>query len=306
MRTLVSLENLTRDQWRRERMRGIGSSSAASALGISPFKSALQLWCELTGITEPANLDDNESVEWGTILEDPVAEKYHRVTQRNISRPTAIYQHDQYDWMIGNPDRFIEGDPRGLGVLEVKTTGAFRAKDWEDEPPAYYQVQLQHLLAVTGATWGSFAVLIGGQKFRWQDQVRNERFIEFLIEREADFWDMVVRGERPDPDDSESSRRALDLLYPTEQPAKMVALPAEALDWSRELTEAKELIRRGEDMKRHAENNIKAAIGDAEIAVFADGTGYSWKTQERAEYTVKASSVRVFREYKHKKGAVTL
>lgn len=301
MRTLISLEGLSHEDWLVHRKRGIGSSTAPAAIGVSPWVSPLECWTDLVGLND--RKIESEAMEWGTTLEPVIADKYQAVTGRNIVRPTAIYQHDEHDFMIGNPDRFIEGDERGLGVLEIKTTGAFHASDWESEPPLHYQVQLQHLLAVTGATWGSFAVLIGGQKFRWQDQVRNEQFIQWLIKKETDFWQKVVSGEPPRPDDSESSRRALELLYPVAQPDKTVALPADADAWAAQLAEAKAAIKKAEELKRQAENNIKAAIGDAEMGVFPDGSGYKWANVHKDSYVVKASDIRVLREFKVRKAA---
>ena len=46
---LVKTISLDREQWLEVRRGGIGSSDAAAAVGLHPYKSPLQLWMEKTG-----------------------------------------------------------------------------------------------------------------------------------------------------------------------------------------------------------------------------------------------------------------
>lgn len=46
---LVDTKKLDRGQWLEVRQGGIGSSDAAAAVGLSPYKSQLELWLEKTG-----------------------------------------------------------------------------------------------------------------------------------------------------------------------------------------------------------------------------------------------------------------
>jgi predicted phage-related endonuclease len=45
---LVSTKDLSRTDWLNVRKRGIGSSDAATAIGLNPYKSQLELWLEKT------------------------------------------------------------------------------------------------------------------------------------------------------------------------------------------------------------------------------------------------------------------
>lgn len=45
---LVKTKTLTRDEWLTVRKHGIGSSDAAAVVGLSPYKSQLELWMEKT------------------------------------------------------------------------------------------------------------------------------------------------------------------------------------------------------------------------------------------------------------------
>ncbi len=46
MKKIISTENLSYEEWLGLRKTGIGGSDAAVILGISPFKSTLELWNE--------------------------------------------------------------------------------------------------------------------------------------------------------------------------------------------------------------------------------------------------------------------
>lgn len=54
-----------RKEWLKARQKGIGGSDAASILGISPWKTNVQLWEEKTGITEPEDISEKEVVRFG-------------------------------------------------------------------------------------------------------------------------------------------------------------------------------------------------------------------------------------------------
>ena len=241
-------------------------------------------------------------MEFGQLLEPVIADKYAKVTGRDLTIPDAIYQHDSYDWMIGNPDRLFN-DGKEDGVLEIKTTGAFHAADWTEEPPVHYQIQLQHLLAICGLARGSFAVLIGGQKFHWRDVERNDRFISLLIEKEEQFWDCVQRDIPPPVDASKSTAEALARLYAApDESAEPVMLGLEFIDMADRRRELLSAIKDAETELLGINNAIKAALGDSVFGYLPDGSGFSWKMQHRESYTVSSADYRVLREVKAKKG----
>src|SRR3954468_20704496 len=77
---LVKTTDLTRDDWLQVRKGGIGSSDAATACGLNPYKSALELWMEKTqrdaGLPKVDPNDDASPMYWGTLLEHIVAAQY--------------------------------------------------------------------------------------------------------------------------------------------------------------------------------------------------------------------------------------
>ena len=214
---LVSTKGMSREEWLSVRGNGIGSSDAAAAVGISPYKSSLELWLEKTERQPAPDLSANDAVFWGTALEHIIANVYAERTGAKVRKLNSVLQHPRYLFMLANLDRVVQHPTDGNGILEVKTAGLHSAQFWEEGVPDSYQCQVLHQLAVTGKEWCDVAVLIGGQDFRIYRVVRDDAKIADLIQREDKFWQCVEQDIPPPVDGSESSGRALASMYPSDQ-----------------------------------------------------------------------------------------
>lgn len=279
---LVSTKDMSRDEWLDVRKQGIGASEAATAIGINPYQSQLELWMIKTGRITAANDDPFTSpvnpMYWGNVLEPIVAEHYTRQTGRKVRRVNAVLQHPDKDksWMLANLDYAVVGCS-DVQVLECKTAGEFGARLWKEGVPDYYQCQVQHQLAITGKQTADVAVLICGQEFRVYRIERDDELIAELIELEREFWSYVETDTPPPADGSEASARALRALYPKDY-GKTIDLSNDPI-----MTEAfGELInvRSSLDSLTKQEATLKQFIQqsmeDASRAVFKHGT-VSWK-----------------------------
>lgn len=297
----ITIRRTTREAWLRERAKGLGASDAPIVLGQSPWCDPLMLYLRKRGMAP--ELEESEAMRWGNILEPIVAREFRSATGRKVVNPggsagKVIFVSERHPFALATLDRIQHDEHKpGPGVLELKTTSGFRADDWDDQPPLHYQIQVQHQLAVTGFQWGSLAVLIGGNKFRWFDVARNDRFIDAMLAKEAAFWHHVQAGQPPEPDGSASSAKALELLYPTDD-GETVALPPEAVEWDRRIEEIRTQAKALEEEERALKDRIKAAIGGASYGALPGGGRYSWKTIERAAHEVKASSFRQLKRVK--------
>ena len=121
---LVDTRTLDRQQWLSVRQGGIGSSDAAAAVGLCPYKSQLELWMEKIGRTPaedaPPGMDDPRY--WGTLLEPYVAVAYSQQTGRKVRKVNAVLQHPTFPYMLANIDREVVGCPE-VQILECKTAG---------------------------------------------------------------------------------------------------------------------------------------------------------------------------------------
>lgn len=284
--------------WLETRRTGIGGSEAAAVLGLCPWLTPYALWAQKTGLIDPP-ARESILMEWGKKLEPLVAEAYAQETGRKLLNygEFHVFRNSRHPFLVCTADRGIREIPgkSGKGILEIKTTNAFRAHDWDEEVPPVCRIQIQHNLLVTDRSWGSAAVLIGGSDFRWVDAERDNNFCRLLLEKEEEFWDLVQKGEPPDVDGSEVTTEALRRLYPTDN-GLSVKLPDEALIWDRHYREAQEIIDYWEKVKNEIRNRLVAAMGEASIGVLPDGGGaYSYKLVHKKEYTVPPKDYRMLR-----------
>ena len=214
---LVSTRDMPRESWLDVRRRGIGSSDAAAAVGLSPYQSQLELWMHKTGKADLLpSVDPNDEASplyWGTLLEPIVAAHYTKRTGRRVRRVNAVLGHPRIPWMLANIDREVVGAP-DVQILECKTAGIHGARLWKDGVPEYVQLQVMHQLAVTGKQAADVAVLIGGQELQIYRIERNDAMIAQLIALEEQFWGWVQREVQPPADASDSADLALRCLYP--------------------------------------------------------------------------------------------
>jgi predicted phage-related endonuclease len=258
----------------------------------------MQLFAEKLEMVEPDA--SSEAMRWGQILEGPLAEHYATETGRRLHDPGryTLRRARAVPFMVATLDREIvlAGEKPVPAPLEIKTTAGYGFDAWNDEPPIYVLIQVQHQLAVTGWAWASVAVLLGGRTFRWYDVPRHDAFIAKLIEAEAVFYDQLRTKTMPTVDGSQATRDVLRALYPKEISGLVVNLPGEAAEWDTRRLEAIAEIRSWEGVKAEAENKLKAALGEAEIGVLPNGmTTYTYKASERAGYTVQPTVVRTLR-----------
>lgn len=287
----------SRADWLRERRHGIGASDSAALYGESPWQSPLSLWAEKRGLTAPI---DEASVpayiRWGLKLEPLIASAFAEDTGREvIDIPPYTIERD-----MAHPEILATLDRRqrtavGIGVLELKSTNQFARKQWDEGVPLYYQIQVQHQLAVTGAAYASVAVLIGGSEFLWCDVPRNDEFIADLRRRVVEFWGMVLADVAPAPDATEATKNALRAIFPKEASPELVPLTADAVAWDEKRLQGKSMIEQGVKLVDEAEAHLKMAIGDALGAVLPNQVIYTWKQQTRKPHTVAGSTFRVLR-----------
>ncbi|WP_206198528.1 YqaJ viral recombinase family nuclease [Zoogloea dura] len=277
---LVKTNNLTRDQWLNVRRQGIGSSDAAAAVGLNPYKSPLELWLEKTGRdAELPRIDPSDETSptyWGTLLEPIVAAHYTKRSGNKVRKVNAVLQHPEHAWMLANIDREIVGTS-DVQILECKTAGIHGSRLWRDGVPEYVQLQVMHQLAVTGKQAADVAVLLGGQELQIHRIERDETVIAQLIELEAQFWAHVEADEAPPADGSESADRALRALYPQDS--------GRVLDFTgdmemsalfSDLVAVRKVLEDQGDQEAQLRQRIQERMGDATRALFETGD-VTWK-----------------------------
>ena len=277
---LVRTRDLSRDEWLTVRRQGIGSSDAAAAVGLNPYKSQLQLWMEKTGrdgalpVVDPN--DDQSPMYWGTLLEPIVAAHYTRRSGHRVRRVNAVLQHPEHSWMLANIDREVVG-ASDVQILECKTAGIHGARLWRDGVPEYVQLQVMHQLAVTGKQAADVAVLLGGQELQVFRIERDDTLIAQLVALEQQFWGYVERDQQPPADGSASAELALRCLYPRDSGTTLdFSTDLEMSGVFSDLLAVREVITTQTALESQLKQRIQQRMGEATRAVFEIGE-VSWK-----------------------------
>ena len=277
---LVRTQDLSRDEWLTVRRQGIGSSDAAAAVGLNPYKSQLQLWMEKTGrdgalpVVDPN--DDQSPMYWGTLLEPIVAAHYTRRSGHRVRRVNAVLQHPEHSWMLANIDREVVG-ASDVQILECKTAGIHGARLWRDGVPEYVQLQVMHQLAVTGKQAADVAVLLGGQELQVFRIERDDTLIAQLVVLEQQFWGYVERDQQPPADGSASAELALRCLYPRDSGTTLdFSTDLEMSGVFSDLLAVREVITTQTALESQLKQRIQQRMGEATRAVFEIGE-VSWK-----------------------------
>lgn len=152
-KVLVSTENLTEQEWLAYRRRGIGGSDVAAIFGISPFRTARDLYDDKLNIASAADDAGNwVALEMGHLLEPLVARIFAKKTGLEVFQIKKMFQHPQYPFMLADVDYFVRLPNGKIAILEIKTTN-YNAKDhwWKDGEecvPVYYETQGRHYMTV--------------------------------------------------------------------------------------------------------------------------------------------------------------
>jgi len=279
------------------RRKFIGASDSPAILGCGyADQSPITVWeSKVYGVYSQ---EETDRMAIGAMMEDSLRQIFSWKTKLQCVPCFKSRIHKTIPWLGCSPDGLAFSEPGDfLGPVELKNPSYFERADWadEDHPPLKFQIQVQHQLAVMDCEYGYLFGLIGGNEPVVRKIKRDDRFIEALIERLAEFWGYVQRRELPPVDPSEATSRALSRIFPVDD-GETVQLPDEADEWAAILDKAKAVKASAENSIDGASNSIKALIGNATCGITPSGIKYTWKRQERKAREVKASSYRVLRK----------
>ena len=295
MKKLVSTLNLPHEEWLAYRKKGIGGSDAGAVAGLNPFASPMSVYQDK--VSDSVSDIDNESMRQGRDLEDYVARRFMEASGLKVRRSNAMYQHEEYPFMLADIDRMVVGENAGL---ECKTASAYSADKWKDgEIPAHYLIQCHHYMAVLGADHWYLAVVLLGKEFKYTRIDRDEELIANLIAIESDFWNShVVPKIMPEPDGSKACDEILEQYFHITR--KDSAIPLIGFD--RKLERREEitgLIKKLEQEQNQIDQEIKLYMKDNEIA-FNDRYRITWASVNTARLDtkrIKAEKPEVYRDF---------
>lgn len=296
---LVKTNDLSHEEWLEARKLGITGTDLGGLTGISKYSTPIKVYLDKIGELEP--IEDNEAMYWGRVMEDVIAKEFQSRNNFRINKVNAILKHLDYEWALGNIDRLLTNEKGEKGILEIKTVSEYGKDAWnEEEVPPQYMVQLQWYMFVSGATFGYFAALIGGNKYVQKYVERDEELINMLVDIANDFWENNVKKKVPPlVDGSDASTDLLKTLYPESIEGTEIQLPDEALDLIEKREQLKEQSKELDENIKECENKLKDLLKNNEVGVVGDKK-VIWKTYSRTNLDskkFKAEQQELFKKY---------
>ena len=314
----------------------ITATRFATILGLNPWSTAFEMWCEITKTYQKPFEDTIYTIAGKTI--EPKQIEYMRTAygMYNLKTPTDIYGPDYFKKTWGDffRDREVVGgmwdsllvDENGKpeAVLEFKTTK--RAEDWAKDVPEYYALQAAlyaYLLNVDD-------VIMVASFLDTKDYEHPENFVpganntitvEFKVsERYPNFgklvalaqlwWDEhIVTGISPDYDEKEDAEILKALRTNSLSPDTNIdALIAEAEGLKAELETVYASVSDKEKRLKAVTEQIKQALVGAfrpnDVAVEHKGGQYLWSVSKTESYELDKEAIKadgLFDKYSRKK-----
>jgi putative phage-type endonuclease len=255
--------------WLAERRTYIGGSDIGCILGLSKYKSALDIYLSKTSdINDEAT---SEAAHWGNLLEDVIASEYAARSGNVVTRASGLLRHKEHSFIACNIDRWVTARDGTKYVLECKTAGFLKAREWgevgSDQIPENYLMQVAYYSAICNVEKVDIAVLIGGQELRIYTYVKNEELENKLILAACAFWNnYVLKGIAP----SASFSGDINNLYPKSN-GSVIGADRETILEVEALKQLKEQEKMLITQKVSLESKIKACIGEHEGLIDEDG-----------------------------------
>lgn len=178
------------EEWLDLRKTMIGASDAPIIMGMSPYKTALQLW------REKLDLDEGYQTEYmrrGLMLED--AARVRLKEDRGIDVKPKVVMHSVNNWQMASLDGISDD---GKTIVEIKCSGKkYHQEALNGTIPEHYKAQLQHQMECTGLD-EVYYYSFDGQDGVLLKMERDQEFIDQMIKMEEKFYECMISMVPPE------------------------------------------------------------------------------------------------------------
>ncbi|MER9336031.1 YqaJ viral recombinase family protein [Mesorhizobium sp. M0293] len=283
--------------WLAWRARDLTASDIGAAVGLDPYKSALKLYAEKTGLLMPDG--DNPSMRRGRWLEAAVLEAIRDQQPDWEVRPAKVYLRDEALRLGATPDAVAATDEPGLTNIQCKVVARpTYEREWALGPPMHYQLQTLTEGMLLDAARSYLAALVIDTytaELYLHPVPRHEAAEAKVRTLAAEFWANVAAGKRPAADYKQDAE-TLAAMFPQSVAEPVLNLAGD--NRLGELLPLRETLKSElADIEKGIEaidTEIKDTLGEAERAELP-GWKISWKTQKRKAYTVAETTTRPLR-----------
>ena len=261
-----------------DRTKYIGGSDIGAILGLSRFRSPLEVWMEKTG--KAVKQLDSLPLRFGSFAEEFVASEYARSTGFELLHDESIHIHPEHSFMSAHIDRFVleSGSTTPSRILECKTANPFTSGEWgevgSDEVPMSYLCQCIWYMAITNLDRVDLAVLFGNSDFRIYEITRDRDLEAMMIQKAITFWQEHVLKDIAPPAMNEQDCHT---LFSRGDASKTVEAKAETLELTKRLRLLNSEIEVREEEISSIKQSIMNQMQEAETLTYQGKVLATWK-----------------------------
>lgn len=176
---------MNRNDWLLWRKKGIGASDVPSIMGVSPYKTILDIYDDK--VNEVIEETTNYIMELGNKLE-PIARAQFEILQDEDYPPTN-FVHTAKQHYRASLDGYNEAINK---AIEIKYVG----KNFFEECPAKYYPQIQYQYAVTLCDEITLVQINNMNKIHCFVVEKNQEYIDEMLKKVDEFWQHVLDKNR--------------------------------------------------------------------------------------------------------------
>ena len=274
-------DSADREDWLVARSRLITASDVAAILGLSPYKSALELWQEKRG--DAPDREQTPLMIAGLKLEPIILDYFNAATGRKAVPAQKLLRSKKWPWLGATLDAW---DAENRGPVELKFCREYSADLWSDSANPLYVPQLMTQILVTGAAAGSFGVLVGGWDFRWMDLPLDAMMAHEILRESHKFARQCRSGEPPGADGSKSAKEALDRQWPAREDVT-VSLSHKVAELVTELDQIDEDVKSAQARKALIRNLVIEEMKGADLSELPDGSSFTYRSDKNDRRTLR-------------------
>lgn len=265
---------------RRRRKKYIGASDVPAIIGVSPWKTASDVYYDKTAEFEDKEEKPNKAIQAGVLLEDSVIDFAAQSLGVKVKR-NQFRVHSEHKWASSTLDAMIVGSNE---AIEAKTTSMCDGwgEERTDQIPIYYIAQVQWQMFVTGIerVWVPCLMPDYVLAFKLYVVDRDQDIINRLVEQCADFWGKhVLAGVPP----AETAPAPQTIQRMKRVPDKVVPIDDQLVfDYQAALSVQREASKK----LKSAKMKMLESLGDAEVGSYSGGV-LKYRKRKRKEYTKK-------------------
>lgn len=279
-------------EWRRH---GLGGSDIGAILGLSKWGSPYTVWASKCIADHQSERTERQQI--GIDLEVAIAAMFTRHTGLQVAGEQLMCEHPVDGWRRCTVDGFAFDGPDhaldlALGPVQMKSDGAF---GWPEGPPASYVAQVRWEMGVTGHDRGWLAVLFAGFRFEAFEILQDAAELAYMVDQAAELWHgHCVTGIPPAVDGSDATTDLIRSMFPDTQDGGTVEVDARLVEeWVAlrdERLDQEAVVKELKERQQAIENELRLALGDAEVATVDGLAALTCRTQTRT--TVNADLLR--------------